>query len=376
MGADTRDITVYIDGWSQLAAGSREISVAGINKDGKAVRSSSTLNPVRAEELKELDPEMLRVLVGRLIDTGRGYACEGGVCRQEDGSTVNAAEMLANPASIPGLGDMYQAWGMETSLWRADLKVGQDSETMVVSIGNAVSGAFESGTGYIQVEDELLLGAGLGTVFKLTPNWIDEPVPYNLFLPQVGIEAGDYESVGKLEESIMDAAGRGLARGAGALADLARSELTFLTSPTTGCGGWVTCVPGSAEIEVVSRTRTPLGLHCVPDAEGEAAGTPVGVTIVDETRNVVFEKPAHQFGAWNGSSAGELPGGGEDMLWGVPPLVEGEQTFRVVTAFIWDGAMGGRLIGTAGYLAQDGYDPMDREVDLEYLVGPVFEPCG
>lgn len=366
-----RTITVYVDGWSQLVAGSREISIQGVDKDAKTVRSSGTLTPVRSDELAELDDEKLRILVGRLIDTGRGYTCDAGVCSQEDGDTLNAVDLLTNPATIPGFGDAYSAWGLETALWKAELLVGKDSETVIVELGGVQSGFFETGHGYIEVDDELLLGVGLGTIFKLAPAWIDEPLPYSLAYPQVGIgeETGFLEGA---DLAIADAAGEGLGASGVFTYTLASSELTFLTSPTTGCGGWVTCVPGKADVEVISREREELGQFCMAD-QGEAV--PVAISLMDETRRVTFDKPSHQLGAWNGTAASELPRGDDDNLWGTPPLVEGEQTFRVVTVHVWDGAMGGRLIGTAGYLAQDGFDSMEREIGMEDLLGSAYTPC-
>jgi hypothetical protein len=104
--------------------------------------------------------------------------------------------------------------------------------------------------------------------------------------------------------------------------------LSYMTSPTTGCGPAVACVPKQANTSVAA-TPTTTESSCYAGAK-----EPITTILSDSTWNISYPFPTSQYGVWNGT-----PPTGYDsttgLYTGFPTLISGPQKLRQSAALVY-----------------------------------------
>jgi hypothetical protein len=343
-GAVTRSGLLLVDGWSVKVLEGATFSVA--TEDGRDVRPL-VLEPADAAtvaRIREDHQSELTQVVARLSSLGPAAGCSSVSCTDGTGVTLTD-EQLVDPGLLPGTGPVFQAWGIQHGLWVAVVDV-PEGEAFSLRVSSPRWGSLELGA---SGGDSLVwpVGAGLGQLFTLDAAWLWEtPGPGRNQVPPVASEAPAIRTsppfLGGLDQPDPSAAG------------MPFEWLTYLTSPSTGCGVGVVCTPSRVPVTVRDfRTETR---HLCADS------VRVPVVFEDAIWEVDYPHASHQGGIWSGAEV-EL-WEGEPMLWtGTPSLVEGPATIRVATARVWVSGSPWTLRGIAGHFGFDDPTLMELPTD-------------
>jgi hypothetical protein len=366
--------SVYLDGWTM-----RTLKGKNLRYQSGVVGSESfkeplplTFQPLDADDLEELvstDPEIVEDVLARLVNGDQELRCTTEGCRDSAGDLPVA--QLADVSAVTGLGSVYRAWNISAGLYRATFQA-PEGAPIVLSVqdagaltlfptqeGRKVVG--EDGT-EITLPVRLDAENGWGrNSWYVAYAWGSVFVPETLWNDDVPVindrGPGDLTPSEQVNPAPVDPSllARGLADLAGqSLAALSRSQLTYFSSPVTGCGVAALCVPDSVTVKVTESGRQTQSVCSSTGGHGTAVAvtTDWQVTLVGQT---------HAFGAWNGKDPQNFPGaGGTTVLGyrGAPELVGGQLDLRVNLWMLVNG--NGEVFALAGSRGQIGVD------DAEY----------
>lgn len=332
-----REVVFWLDGWSQRTAGTVDGRVAAASELGTRLASRTVrFEPATVADVEELlarDPDLVARLMARLVRFDVELSCTPSGCVSQRGQLP--LEWLVSPQLVPNLGEMYAGWQVEHGVWLARTALPDDSHTVAAGFVGWEPAVL--GWPYILNFPDVLrpgnadfgISAAFGTVFALSPNWID---PDGVWAQQpyavqpVGMPAGD---LGTLPAGSEDPAllWRGLGHRSPLLTSLSPTLLTMLSSPTFGCNGAL-CVPEVVEVAVEEVESTFYGEVCphpeFPDLSGfyPSEGRGVG-QVAQLTVTVMLPAPIRQLGVdlppvddWDGHVEG-----GFGAFTGDPPLV-------------------------------------------------------
>ena len=268
-----QDLFIYMDGWSKIYTP----GTVKIFDPSTGEQATSTFEPLSEQEIKESlkkSPEVISSMLARLYASDYKFTCTPTACSDSRG-TLDAVKYLANPTSIPTLGESYNAYGMKSGVYLAKFKIHANTGLLTVSVGdsnkyaiNAVGKIVESG---FADESSMIIGpdngygkrtfgfsAAFGRIFLNQPTWVDKNPSLFTYEPY-GIE--------NLESSYLNSyKALPLQNGLGSAKDslladgLNDSQLTFYSSPATGCGSFALCIPESFKSTVTNLTSTPFTL--------------------------------------------------------------------------------------------------------------------
>lgn len=362
--------TVYLDGWTLRTLQGKPIRFQSgvVGTEGFTDPLALTFSPLDAGELGDLvksDPEIVEEAVSRLVTGDSSLRCRADGCRT--GGVDMDASVLTDLGAVPGLGSLYQAWNITAGLHRATFRA-PEGAPIVLSVEDA--GALtlfdtpEKRTVIGEDGTEITLSSppsgetgwgrrswyvavAWGTVFIPQTLWNDE-------VPAINDRgAGDSAAVENPNTALPDPAL--LARGLSdlpsqSLAALSSSQLTYFSSPVTGCGVAALCVPDSVIVKVQESSRQVQPVCSVDGgyATAVALTTDWQVTLIGQT---------HAFGAWNGKDPQNFPGAtGTSVLGyrGAPELVGGQLDLRVNLWMLVNS--NGEIFAIAGSRGQIGVD--------------------
>lgn len=398
-------LTVYMDGWSfATLSASRITAASNAPSDDPRQGAQDVQNvlfvPMSAQEVADLgasDPDVLGRVAARMVSTDDALACDDQGCRSGAGEV--GFDALADPSRIAGLGASYKGYGVKSSLYKAQVTVPAEAPSITLSAEgwngielkkdipatSEVDDASVEDGGEVQtitvepdanngyLKNTFVVSAGLGRFFTPTPSWVGEqPLAQQR---REGLVTG-LEVAGLPVEAT---AGPLFARGLGApvslTSGLTDSQMTFITSPTTGCGVGVMCVPGAVDTVVESFTSEPLRV-CTADGSS-------GVVVVENSVwSFDLEHPTSIHGAWNGSALEDFAGKGSSVVYtGQAPLVSGPQRLKESTIRLYDTPTSVTLVASAGQMAQEGQDSaelFDRQLstdDISGSFGGIYSAC-
>lgn len=301
--AGNAELLVILDGWSKAIVGSGKIEWSAGTGGGK---QELTFRRATAEDFKNLalrDPSAVQQIVART------YTGDPAVNCGENGCTISGRDVLYNEIANPqtgSLGGMYKEWGIDSTAWVAGIK----SNTAVLWYGtNKLEISKYAGIS----EDQLISDSGVravssafGVLFNTTAQWVSGDRAYQIRdyvagTPKAGVVAGDFM--------------KGLATFVSGVESLGDAQLTWRSSPTTGCGVGVLCVPTKIETKISGQA---------PESSEFCNGTgKVGVEFGAVDVEINYEKSVNQFGVW-GDSIPDGALGGRPGIWiKTPPYVKG-----------------------------------------------------
>jgi hypothetical protein len=366
-------LKLYLDGWTHRILDGRPVTVS--LPDGRYAKVQFT--PVDAEGIENVlrdAPHVVASTLSRLADGDQRLRCDQTGCGAGD-RRIDAAALLTDPSTIGGLGISYQRWGVEHGLYEGRVTVPTDTQmfsvgaegyaaTQLVYVlgdgGDIVSGY---GTG------SFLLGAAWGRLFPIEARWV-----------QTDENSGDaVRSVRRALADTGDATaficGNLLAgpadRSPGAVraaSGLNPSQLTYLSSPVTGCGPAVVCTPATVTI-TTSKSRSEQAVVCEGDGRGILA-------IRNSTVKIALPHPTHLGGVWPASEsnifAGEENASSVLGYFGRPPLAEGTVTTEMSVIELADG---NGIVALAGSRAAGSTEQFGLR-QLPEMFGGALTRCG
>lgn len=389
-----------VDGWSYLTlkdqhpkwrlpqdTSSTTSDSMGLNVETSASGKWQPLSftPVDAAGFTEIatkTPEMLARLTGRLVSTSQDVSCSAGGCSTAAG--VIPLTDYTKPSSIPGLGDSYAAYGMGSSLYVAAVDVPTAASTIDLSADGYKTYEVPTGVPTDAIADKTpsaengyasrhwLMSAAWGRYFIPTATW-QKAKGVRYYTPVMSATTAGKPAAGKAE----------MLRGQGVASPLAATmtadELTYYSSPTTGCGVAL-CVPGKAKVEVVKNSRRNVEMCSASDTPAKVHGL-----VADTTMNVTFPYPTSQFGAWAGKAPSSFPNAypGKELMPGQAPLTSGTQKLRFAQVF-YTGGDDNSVFSLTGSVYQAPFDSpkaFATEVTNKDLaktftfVGTKYAPC-
>lgn len=337
---DTRDVVVYVDGWSVATADTPQIDWQ--TPDGAT--GTATLEPLDEDAVEKLladTPDAVQRLAARMITPVPQLRCGPGLCTVsvagDEQATFTAAD-IATLGDVP-LADVYDAWQVTDGIFRTVLEVPETSQqvdltyaqsrrhelALTAGDGPDAEDTTEGESEQQQYQGDALAPAGgdlgygkdtfvlsyaFGELFYTTPAWLDTTVGwvYKSDPPLPLYDTSTFE----LEQGVPEFTG-GLNVPVEAVQTLADAQLTWLSSPTGGCEAHVLCVPQGGDIAEHEVRYEETGAFCFPGhADGVPAGTaaPEGAklqaTLAFRRTNLTFDldRPTHQAG-WGDSEAHE-----------------------------------------------------------------------
>lgn len=344
-------ITVLVDGWSMAGISKTSITWSATN-DGLGTQVSFAEAGKRdLEAAAEKDPEAVRSLVARMVTADPSLTCDKGGCRTD--SREIPYEDLIQPASGKVLGASYSDYGIAAGVYAAripgrtaTLRYGSSTYNITqIGEGEAAGLGAEAGTGVEAV------AVAFGVIFPITPEWLGGEHGYK---DRLFYDLGEATVPAVTPEKFFG----GLAAVVEGAATLSAGQLTWRSSPTTGCGVGVLCVPGITKAEVKS-----LGSTSFKVCNGENTGKlEVGAVDVSYT----YGARTNQFGVWGDVSPdGKL--GGRGLVWTTEPVyTSGASSQHHVYAHLYDGL---GLFDKTGRVSTIGLDP---ETDTKYIPGPEY----
>lgn len=314
--ADAATIIV-LDGWSAAS-----LAEDGIDWQYGGTTSTITWRVADRADLAAIaarDTTAVTALAARLVTADPSLTCDTDECRTS--SRVISFDELVDPQSSHLLGQQYREWGITGGVLVAasDATAGSlryGSTTYSIS---PLDSTEASETGLATSTGVHAIGVAFGHLFPLDPRWLDTDKPFYGVLP--GSDTMSQETVD------IDALFRGLGTYIPAARALSSSQLTWRSSPTTGCGVGVLCVPGvvTATVDVLDTQSTSV---CSDAGDGR-----VDLYAVDVT--YTYPAATHQFGLWPSAPDGVI--GGRTLVWTDNiPLTTGGATFHVSIALLFD----------------------------------------
>ncbi len=360
--AGDEGVVVAVDGWSAAILRGvrltyRPETATGFSDPARPL----TPSPATSAEISALakeQPQTLARIAARMVTVDPQLSCSTSGC-DYSGHVVPLND-LRHPSRIPGYGPEYSGYHITDGVYIAAAVVPRGTLAISVSAksySSALLGLDGTQNGAPSVsggsgDAHVVLSAGLGQLFLLNPAWVtkspaaqDTELPPDtsagtLSGPQAGITAASFSG--------------GLAQPAQMASTLNSTELTEMTSPTTGCGPAVLCVPGKVHTTLSGLTTTNVS------ACTAGSSVKMRVVLADSRWVVHYTAPTAQFGIWSGKSpeqfANPWHGATASGLWdGSQPLVSGSVTERQSAAFVFTGTPP-QLTALYGHSAQVGFD--------------------
>lgn len=386
---------VYLDGWSYRI-------LDGASVYAGATDAPITLNftPLDVEGLKkavERDPEIVQNTVARLVTGDATLRCTTSGCTTRNGPVD--LEQLADLSNVPGLGSSYRAWSVTAGMYVAEFRAPEGS---VIAIGAenwddlVVQEAPALPTDQTYVIGEFgtkvpvaELGDSTGAMFGYGRRTWDVAAAWGqFFIPEATWENEEptvhYRADGATAEVPETVAGtfdgtflaHGLSDRAAhpAVDGLNASQLTYFSSPVTGCGVAALCAPTSVKVNVKSIARE-TGQVCNGDRHA------VAVAYTNEWDATLLGQ-VHIFGAWNGKEPTSFIGAGHRSVLGysgAPELIGGMLSTRQANIALI--GADGDVFAIAGSRGQIGVDVAEytnatsRLADLEQYFDGDWERC-
>lgn len=381
-------VTVYIDGWSMKILGTNKIR---LQIEENAREATLEFIPLNLEGVKKAvadHPEVLTDVMSRIVSGDRRVRCNNGSCTS--GQLSLNPDLLSNPSTIPGFGKMYESWGITRGLWAAKVRIPQGGQIInFFSDGYAATTAIagpavgEGGEQAVLAEPDTgwgknsyYLGASFGRLHLVMPAWRDS-APGAADAARMIARPANGVSEGALDELISIATRDPLS---GGLADLSSQavanglndyQLTYYSSPTTGCGAASICAPSKISVKR-SAVKVTSQLAC------NSEGTSVLIVAVRSTWNVKLPHPTHLAGVWGSGVDPTAFKGSSSMLSvlgynGTPSLASGSKSFENLTLYAID-SLGLAIV--AGSRAENAdVIPNINATMLDNLFGGIYSIC-
>lgn len=361
---------VYLDGWSYRTL------------DGVSIYAGSDASPVTLNfspldrdgigEALERDPEIVQNTLARLITGDSSLRCDNSGCQTATGA-VNL-DLLVDLTNVPGLGSMYQAWSITSGMYIAEFRAPEGS---TISIGGEkwddlvvqesppfpngddfVVGEFGTKIPVAELPDSTgpLFGYGRrswdvaaawGQFFIPEATWDDitPTISYrgNGSTTDVEVGVANGFDASFLAHGLADRAASPAVDG------LEPSQLTYFSSPVTGCGVAALCAPSSLQVQVKDISRE-TGKVC--------NGTRHAVAVAYTTEwEATLLGQVHIFGAWNGTDPANFNGAGHPSVLGysgAAELIGGQLSTRQASIALIGAS--GEVFAVAGSRGQIGVD--------------------
>jgi hypothetical protein len=376
---------VYLDGWSY-----RTLQDTVVKAGTEGAASSLTFSPLDAEGVDEAlqrDPEIVQNMLARLVTGDASLRCSTSGCTTSAGRFDH--QVLGDLTKVDVFGSMYQAWRVSAGLYVAEFRAPANS---VISIGADGWADLVVREAPVFADGETTVVGEFGTVLDISdlPEASDALYGYGrrswdvaaafgtFFIPEVHWDDEDPEisargtgSTVPVQTAVANELEAGfLAHGLADIADqpafagLDNSQITYLSSPVTGCGVAALCVPASLSVQVTPVSRETAKVCSVDGRYAVAVALTSNweATLVGQT---------HVFGAWNGKDPASFKGAGHPSALGysgLPELVGGQLSTRQTLVALVDA--NGTVFALAGARAQVGVDPVsatNAKMDLAEL---------
>ena len=247
-----KTLSFYTDSWSLLNSATSELNI--ISSD-KTASLSQTFRPVEKDDIYsflEDSPKQIENILARFYSPSSEIKCSKKEC-QVDGSTIDLIKTILEPSSIPGLGQEYKDYLTSPLLLVLKVKVPTSKNSYLVSIGKTAptniylpyldSSDPGATTGPLPLNgynsSSYYISSAYGRTFSPLPLWVgSEPYRYSI------------EMLEKSEAILADKNYIPFLGGLGNIKDqkyvitLSNSLLTYISSPSTGCGFEAICIPG------------------------------------------------------------------------------------------------------------------------------------
>ena len=416
---NTATMTVLLDGWSERAL--REQGIRWVS----GTRSSALkLKPATAAQLTGLldtEPQAVAMVLSRLVTADPSLRCTKRGCTTSS-SEIDLAS-LTDPKKGP-YGEVLEAAGVRHGLFLGTVDVaalGDVTLNTVASTDSAGAAGNAAASGSVTlpvmtvaseraaraadpnatepdsqdgsnspdeqdgsenlgesdlVDSAVAVGFAYGQLFRIDPSWVNSdqtqgPAPFGRLTTETVL---GYPQDGITEPATFVALPNGLGSpisGGGGAVGLSSSQLTALSSPTTGCGVGSWCSPTSEHLTVTALSQqTRLLCDAVLGTRSDgSAGTPVSVVVVARSEKwEVRDATVNQFGFWDVD-----PPDGQLLFWPAPAPVVNTATRYVRTLETY--TVGPSLLMIAGSVtATDAPWGVDEALAAS-ATGDRFAPC-
>lgn len=318
-------ITLVLDGWSK--AGISDGSLTWSEGNGKRTPVQWTaVDETVLRQIAAVKPDVLTRLAARMYSADPALTCDTEQCQDSTGEIEYAA--LVDPTKGKVHGAMYEAWGIRNGAWTATIP----SETASLWFGaQQLVIARSDETPDFTPEGEratgevIALAISFGNLHPIAPAWLVEATPTITEFNSVEVDAsGGYTHSSVPAETFL----RGVHNEVSGAGNLGASRLTWMTSPTTGCGAGVVCIPGAAATEIQADAPNSR-LVC---SEGHTGVLETGTVRVSYT----YPQIAHQFGIWGDAAPSIITESGVPLWNTTPPYVSGALELILEYAHLYD----------------------------------------
>jgi hypothetical protein len=368
--SETTDFHVFLDGWSMRILSNREVRLT-LPDQRFAKLQFSPMDATGIKKLRETSSSIVASTLSRLVDGDQRLLCDADSCQAGD-REINT-DVLFDLSDVPTFGEMYDGWGVEYGLYEAIVTVPADTDQFEIKAEgyrpmrgvNSLSSKESSFPGW--AAGHYLIGAAWGTLFQIDVRWTESSKNAGdaTRSSRRGFVEGDGGEIyvgDKLLLGPSDISEKAVSSAAG----LNATQLTYLSSPTTGCGSSVVCTP-----EVVKVKREGLRIEEARICDETGSGV---LHIRNSTMTIELPHPTHLAGVW-GKKGSEFSGSenASSVLGytGRPPLVKGVVKVFVSSTEIAD-ANG--LVALGGYRGEVRGDEFKLS-QLGELYGGVLRNC-
>lgn len=359
-------IVLLLDGWSGSGISLADLKWSTMGGEKKSI----SFKPAAGEDLKyvaEIEPEAVRRVAARMYSADPKITCDAEGCKDSTGA-INF-ETISDIGNSPVHGAMYQAWGIKNGAWIATIP----SDFANIWYGTRKLNVTREAVSFDDLPElnqaagrAIAISVAFGQVYPTTPLWLDGGV-----VPTVNIfdTAPEGESITPIQTGAGDFL-QGTHADIPEAMGLGAGLLTWMSSPTTGCGSGVLCVPGIVKTETKASELQRFEV-CSEGLRGVLEQGSINMSYT-------YPKPTHQFGVWGGADAdGNQPGG--TPLWKTtPPYAEGPVEIHYEYAHLYDRY---GIYQRAGRTSVVGEDPVEdtsrvpNEADLAVWFGGAWQIC-
>jgi len=325
---------VLVDGWSVATVGADAFTWSSGDASGQVQLAPAT--PEDITWLQAHEPDLLAALMARTVTPDVSLTCSKDRCHA-DKSAVDTS-WLTSPEKVPGLGPVYKGWKVTNLLWLATFDIPSSAEDVTFTVRSGSSVVLRTIAGALDGSDPVgyngflsnswLLSAAFDRVFPTSPDWLggdgSRTVPDTL--------NGDVPPAALASAAAATAA---LASVDGLSAPWTTAhgfndgQLTYYSSPTTGCGSGALCVPSSVQ----TRVKPGKSYSTLVCTDGASAA------VVGRTYNTAtaLDGPILQFGVDGFVPRDDLSGaplldGATELRWSTLLLLTGPDASPVVVA--------------------------------------------
>lgn len=318
-------ITILLDGWSMAGISAESVTWSeGSGKRAPVQWRAADETDVR--EIAAVRPDVLTRLAARMYSADPALACNLEQCQDSTG-TIGYGD-LVDPTKGKVYGAMYEAWGIRTGAWIAKIPAETASlwfGTQQLVIARETDIPDFTPDGERAAGEIIAIAISFGALHPIAPSWLDGATPTLTEFNSVEVdETGKYTHSAVPAESFLI----GVHSEVPGAVNLGASRLTWMTSPTTGCGAGVICVPGVAKSEIETGEVT---------AELVCLETYTGVLETGTLRvSYVYPQITHQFGIWGDAQPSIVTESGIPLWNATPPYVSGPIKLIFEYAHLYD----------------------------------------